>query len=228
LYPQSLAELAEKEKVRRAQFKGKSSIVLTNADLEKTKKRSALTTNSPNSDQKSSTLRSPSNIRSFGQNTSAIRNEDQVDQREPDRYSKKYATKVLETTARVQDSALSLYKPDGNFAKIEYLGFLDLELEAENKKGADIAVYAKRQQSGILPSTLNYALFVMNHDGEWEYIGTGSGIQSRETFELGEIPKTHSIRLVFRDYTDTNTIKRLKPHLEEYYMEIDAVENLHF
>lgn len=42
LFPQSLAELAKKEKERREKFKEKKSVLVTNADLAKIKKRAAI------------------------------------------------------------------------------------------------------------------------------------------------------------------------------------------
>lgn len=42
LFSQSLAELAEKEKERREKLKGKRSVVVTNADLAKLKKKASL------------------------------------------------------------------------------------------------------------------------------------------------------------------------------------------
>jgi len=228
LYPQSLVELAKKEKERRAKLKGKPSIVLTNADLKKIHKGAALIT-SPSTLPPENQLQSRSSVfRDSGPTVTTPENRDQIDQREFDSHSKKYGTKVLDSTAQVQSPSLSLHKPDGNFAKVEYYGFLDLELEVKNKSGPDIGVYARRQQTGILPFTLNYALFALDNDGEWIYLGTGSGVQSPEVFDLGEISDTQKIRILFRDYTDTNTIKRIKPHSEDYYMEIDAVEHLHF
>jgi len=227
-FPQSLAELAQKEKERRARLSERSSIILTNADLEKVKKGLALTLNPSPSSQEDKERINPSNTRSTGPRIITSENIDQIDQRGFDSRSKKYATRVLETTDGARNPSSSLNKPDGSFTQIEYFGFLDLELEAENHNGADIAVYARRQQSGILPPTMNYALFAADKNGEWQHIGTGSGLQSPETFELGEISRTQKIRLVFRDYTDTNTIKRIKPHSADYYMEIDAVEYLHF
>lgn len=228
IYPQSLVELAKKEKERRAKLRGKPSIVLTNADLKKIKKGMTLITSPSAHPQENPSVRSLSNEEILGSKSGSFQNEAQLDQREFDTYSKKYSTKILETTERVQNPSLSLHKPDGSFAKVEYMGFLDLELEVENKDGPDIGVYARRQQTGILPFTMNYALFTMDKDGEWKYLGTGSGSQSPEVFELGEVSKTQKIRILFRDYTDTNTIRRIKPHSEEYYMEIDAVEHLHF
>ncbi len=228
IFSQSLVELAKREKERRAKLSEKSSIVITNADLKNTKKIPALIISSPHSSQKNSTASQTAETGSLSPRVSVSGDDYQIDQREFDKSSKKYATEVLQSTERVRNPALSLKKPDGNFAEIEYFGFLDLKLEAENKSGGDIAVYAKRQQTGVLPFTMNYGLFAMDSNGEWKYIGTGSGVQSRETFELGEISKTQRIRIVFRDYTDMNTIKRIKPHSEEYYMGIDAVEFLHF
>lgn len=43
IFPQSLAELAKKEKERRARLKGKKSVVITNADLKKRNLHPALT-----------------------------------------------------------------------------------------------------------------------------------------------------------------------------------------
>lgn len=42
LYPQSLAEIAKKERERRAKLKARASVVVTNADLAKMKKKPAL------------------------------------------------------------------------------------------------------------------------------------------------------------------------------------------
>jgi hypothetical protein len=44
LFPQSLAEIAQKERERRAGLKGKKAAVITNADLAKLKKKAALET----------------------------------------------------------------------------------------------------------------------------------------------------------------------------------------
>jgi hypothetical protein len=44
LYPQTLAEIAKKERERRAKLKGRTSVVVTNADLAKMKKKPALET----------------------------------------------------------------------------------------------------------------------------------------------------------------------------------------
>ena len=228
VFPQSLAELAQKEKERRARLSEKSSIVLTNADLKKAKKGSALTLKASPSTQDDRNIREPSDTRGPGPRVIASENIDQIDQRGYNSRSRQYATRVLETSEQVSNPSSSLNKPDSRFTQIGYFGFLDLELEAENHNGADIAVYARRQRSGILPPTMNYALFAADKHGEWQYIGTGSGLQSPETFELGELSRTQKIRLVFRDYIDTNTIKRIKPHSADYYMEIDAVEYLHF
>ncbi len=42
LYPQSLAEIAKRERERRAKLKGRTAVVVTNADLAKMKKKPAL------------------------------------------------------------------------------------------------------------------------------------------------------------------------------------------
>jgi len=47
LFPQTLAEIAQKERERRAALKGKRAVVITNADLAKLKKKPALETPLP-------------------------------------------------------------------------------------------------------------------------------------------------------------------------------------
>ncbi|MBD3415083.1 MAG: hypothetical protein GF421_11710 [Candidatus Aminicenantes bacterium] len=227
LCPQSLVELAKKEKERRAKLSEYPSIVITNADLKKIKKRSALKVSPSPSVQKTRINNPARRINSEGPKVIVSDNDYQIDQREFERSSQKYAARVLETTQHVLNAMSSLFKPDGRHAEIEYFGFLDLELEAENQDGPDIAVYAKRPQTGFLPSTSNYGLFAMDQEGEWTYIGTGGGIQSPETFELGEIPKTNKIRIVFKDYTYPNTVRIGEVQQGEYKMNIDAVESLH-
>src|SRR4030042_5329123 len=44
LFPQTLAEIAQKERERRAGLKGKKAVVITNADLAKLRKKPALET----------------------------------------------------------------------------------------------------------------------------------------------------------------------------------------
>jgi hypothetical protein len=65
LYPQSLAEIAKKERERRAKLKGRTSVVVTNADLAKMKKKPALETPSaqpepgPENAEKTEALEAP-------------------------------------------------------------------------------------------------------------------------------------------------------------------------
>jgi hypothetical protein len=57
--PQSLAEIAKRERERRAKLKGRTSVVVTNADLAKMKKKPALETPPPPSEPKTESAEEP-------------------------------------------------------------------------------------------------------------------------------------------------------------------------
>jgi hypothetical protein len=228
LKSQSLVDIAKKEKERRESLKAKSSKVVTNADLKKGyKKEPAVVVQPASRPQKKLGIRAASRRSTPKPSVRLpVENIDQVDQMDYRSYSKNFAFKVAGTSRFVENPDSALKKPDGIFAQLGYFGNLDLEIELNNQKGNDIAVYARRPQEGILPDTMNYGVFVEDR-GEWLHIGTGAGNTSPETFDMGEVRFAKKIRIVFKDYTQTQNIKPLKAYTKDYSMGIDAVESLH-
>jgi len=96
------------------------------------------------------------------------------------------------------------------------LGILDIEINAVNGPGMDIAIYARlkgaeemktEQAEGGVPVQVmshswiqgpRYIVLAMNKNGEWIGLGRGQGNNNREEFELGEISAADKIRIMFR------------------------------
>jgi hypothetical protein len=248
LLSQDLVEASKKEKERREQFKGKNVRVVTNADLRRTPKEQAVATApaSPSEGAFAQPNPSPS-----GQESEALPSQETQTQ-EP-RYQENQppgaAVAVLPDTLLVENPELALYRPDGKYAEISIMGYLDLEFSANNGPGADIAIYARRaggpdqtragEEEGGLPVGLegnllpetppSYGVLVMGDQGDWEAIGRGAGIKSPETFDLGNIRSIKKIRIIFKYETNPDlAIKRYKfAESPEFIMGIDAVEALH-
>jgi len=227
-HSQSLVEVARKERERRANLKRGSVVAVTNADLYA--RGGGITASPapsfpprPKPGRKVIPERPPTPKR-----TSLRPSADQesLDQMEAASSSRDFATRVLDTTQYVEKSGLALDRPDGRLALLRLFGFLDLEVQVANGPGPDLAVYAQRPTEGILPDTMNYGVFA-SYRGEWRFIGTGGGSGGPETFDLGEIPSTEKIRLVFKDYTQVQTNRPLQAYPGEYAMGIDAVQALH-
>jgi len=144
--------------------------------------------------------------------------------------SSPYATRVLPDTYLVTNPEAALNRPDGQSAVISVNGFLDLEFSAENGPGDDIAVYALRSGSeeGIWPDTMSYGLLVKEDGGDWKAVGRGTGIQTPETFDLGDIRRIKKIRILFKYYDNPDLgVRPWRLHAEEYAIAVDAVEALH-
>ncbi|MFQ6038702.1 MAG: hypothetical protein ACE5LV_08805 [Candidatus Aminicenantales bacterium] len=224
LLSQSLVEAAKKERERRASLKKKSVLVLTNADLRRGPRSEGIRPETQETPpQKKQGIRPV--VRAPSETADAAGQED-VDRADIQSFAQNFATQVLSSTQFVQNPQLALDKPDGRYALLGYFGFLDLECRVRNGPGNDLAVYARRPREGILPETMNYAVFV-EYRGEWHHIGTGAGITSPEAFDLGEIPSAGKIRLVFKDYTQTQITKPYRTYAQDYAIGIDAVEVLH-
>ena len=185
LFSQSLVEIAKQEQERRAKLKGKTAKVVTNADLAKIKKAPALVVISSEA---------PPGERIEGGEAKTEEPDYAETTYQPRRgqvqsspMNPKYAARVMSSTFQVRNPEFALDRPDGKYAEIAYYGILDLELEATNGPGDDIAVYAQRHDVGILPETLNCGVFVMGRDEDWIYIGTVGGLRSPEKFDLGEV-----------------------------------------
>jgi hypothetical protein len=248
LLSQDLVEASKKEKERREQYRGKNVKVVTNADLRQTPKKQAAATApaSPSEGAIAQPTSSPS-----GQESETLTSQETPTQ-EP-RYQENQppgaALAVLPDTLLVENPELALYRPDGKYAEISIMGYLDLEFSANNGPGDDIAIYARRAggpdqtpageeegglpvglEGSLLPDTLlSYGVLVMGDQGDWEAIGRGAGIKSPETFDLGSIRSIKKIRIIFKYETNPDlAIKRYKfAESRESTMGIDAVEALH-
>ncbi len=229
LSSQSLVEAAKKEKERRESLKGTSSIIVTNKDLKRVSREEAAVSVQPQIPPQKSLDTTPAQRPPVQKTPPAKQAEilDQTDQIDTKGFAPNHATQILESTQFVDNAQLALNKPDGRYAEVNDFGFLDLEIEVRNRQGADIAVYARRLQEGYQSMTMNYGVFV-EHRGEWEFLGYGSGTSSPDTFDLGDIPSGNKIRIIFKDFTqDMWPAKPYKLHAADYSMGIDAVESLH-
>ncbi len=205
LSAQSLYELAQKEKKRRAQNKGKTVKVVTNADLAGKELAPSVSVRSPQQPPgKTAASRSPGSAAvtpgsksSSPRVTVAGRPAVQQDTRDSQGTSALYATQVLSETQNVSNPELALGRPDGQFAQVHIYGFLDLELAVTNKAGDDIVVYARRQGQGLPNMLKNYYVYARTDRGEWEAIGSGAGVSGSQRFDLGEVRRASAIRIVF-------------------------------
>ncbi len=223
---QSLYELAQKEKARRAAYKGKKIRLVTNADLGKSARTEAVRVRPSQAvpDDKPDTAPAPA--KSGPRVTVAQETQARQDQQSR-RGQAQYATQVLPETHLVDNPQLALQRPDGQYALINYLGFLDLEIRARNEQGDDLAVYARRQTQSNANPYMNYYVFVKTEDGDWEGIGMGNGTTGVESFDLGRFEKVEMIRIIFRDQTRQNMVYGQRVENIDMHMGIDAVEVLH-
>jgi len=156
---QSLYELAQKEKARRAKLQGKTSRVVTNADLGSSGKTARLSSRPAEPSPKKQPPQSPSSSSSSNPKVVLSRADQQrirgdvtedsqpvdqqIDQRDSSSGSLKYATEVLSSNEMVQNPDLALKQPDSQYAEINLYGVLDLLLTARNGLGPDIAIFSR-------------------------------------------------------------------------------------
>jgi hypothetical protein len=237
LLSQSLVEVSKKEQERREKLKGKNVKVITNADLKSVKRTPAVTTQAEPS---------------AGAETAEPRDKNNPDVRAAERHydtggGSPFATAVLPDTILVVNPEYALDFPDGRYAEISIFGILDLEINARNGPGDDIAIYANRpgtiegmpespdeglptasEEAMWIHDKMAYGVMVMRDQGEWEELGVGTGEKPPDKFDLGSIPSIKKIRIMFRLYTiPTLQTKPLKQHPGEFTMGVDAVEALH-
>jgi hypothetical protein len=236
LLSQSLVDASKKEQERREKLKGKNVRVVTNADLKSVKRTPAVTIPPANPPEAAAAEPQEQDYAEAQAAESAY----------DEGRGSPFATGVLPDTVMVENPELALYSPDGNYAEIPFGGFLDLELRARNGPGDDIAIYARRSGSeggaqmedGIplgaeslaFPGALQYGVLVWGEAGDWEAVGQGMGVNSPETFELGNIRAITKIRIVFRAFGNASAdlradYYRLTP--QGFSMGVDAVEALH-
>ncbi|MDY6917112.1 MAG: hypothetical protein SVP26_04075 [Chloroflexota bacterium] len=106
---------------------------------------------------------------------------------------------------RVKDPGLAVGAPDSSYARLEYNGYLDLDLGAAeiayNGPGADVKVYGK--------GTSKYDVYAWG--SSWHYLGTGWGTSS---FDLGGLASTQYVRVLpapSRVYVDAVEALYLEP-----------------
>jgi hypothetical protein len=233
LSTQSVVEVAKKEKERKVALRteAKKRTVVTNAVLITRKRLPTVSVEVPGSSLPSGAESREDTMSS----TSAKVTEELKD-----------ASGVLPSTQLVENPELALKKPDGQFAEISILGVLDLEINAENAPGADIAVYAKlkgaeevmrggEEEGGATEAQgyqyyegFWYGVLGMKESGDWEAIGQGTGMSSPEKFDLGTLPSIKKIRIMFQPHNNFNLgFKPLRFQPKEFTFGIDAVEALH-
>lgn len=236
LSAQSLYELAQKERQRRSKNKGKTVRVVTNADLMKSGRGPAVTVKPAPTSPQSRTPGTPQAKQSSSDNprvtvardtaaqgTAAQGTAAQADRRQARGGTPRYATKVLSGTQNVENPEFALGQPDGQYALINYLGFIELEFSVSNGSGNDFTVHARRQEDGSPMPNLNYFVYVKPERGDWVAIGMGKGTGGAEQFDLGDFTSTNQIRIVFRELTRTSLDGAVYGTGEQSIMRIDAV-----
>lgn len=245
---QSLVELAKKEKARRAALRaqGKTSILVTNADLKKgfTPRKATVQADSKSSQRKvrSQPAPRPSSL----PERSALQEEQQLDQSSDIYQDRSFASKVLSTSELVKNPEFALKKPDRKYAELSLQGVLELEVNVKNGPGADIAVFSRmsgsqetlsgEEDQGGIPETLGldlheglwYGVSVLDNRGEWQDLGRGRGRTVSNKFDLGNVPATKKIRIIFRPLIIPDVpVRYVRSHSRELTCGIDAVEALH-
>jgi hypothetical protein len=253
LSAQNLAEVAKKEKARRAALRaqGKISILVTNADLKKRKKlpvvsASASSSTPARNEQSVANPRAIPNLPPRAPKIPGSQQEVRRRDQSPDGYrNRDYATNVLLSSELVKNPEYALKKPDGEFAELSLQGVLELEVNCKNGPGPDIAVYAKisgslettsgGEEEGGIPETLGvdlhegvwYGILAMDKNGEWEALGRGRGRSGSEKFDLGRISSTKKIRIIFKPFVVPDIpVKYVRSQSRELSCGIDAIEVL--
>ena len=237
LVSQSLVDVAKKEQDRREKLKGKNAKVVTNADLKAVKRAPAVTTPAA----------PPAEAATAEPEEADLPEAQEAERTYDEGAGSPFATEVLPDTSMIENPDFALGSPDGQYAEISIFGILDLEINARNGAGDDIAIYANRPgtREGMpespdegLPSAseetmwvldkMAYGVMVMGDQGEWEELGVGTAEKNPERFDLGSFSSIKKIRIMFRLYTiPTFQTKPLKQHPGEFTMGVDAVEALH-
>jgi len=249
--PQSVVELAEKEKARRAALRAKAriTVVVTNADLKKYEQRVRLNpedetlVSSVSRDlERSPKVQSPAALSSKFRVT--IEEEIPKEGARFDVYQ--WATKALASSRFVDNPGLAIWAPNGLYAEITLLGFVDLEINAVNETGDDIAIYSRMagneefnspSEGGIPMDMASYGydaggfwfmVLVHSDKNEWIAIGRGTQDKTYATFDLGEISSTSRIRIMFKPHINADLpVKTQSIQPGKSTFGIDAVKSLH-
>ena len=222
LFSQDLANLARKERERRARLGTTSSRVVTSLNLLRMKARPAVDTPAQPPNEGTADPESQPDEQTPAE--TALPQSDERNQQE------KFGTEVLPTSEFVQNADEALGEPDGKFAAIGYWGWLDLALNATNAEGNDIAVYASRSFEGIQDSRMMHYLVFVQKDSTWQCIGIGGGLTGPEYFDLGDMPSTDKVRIMYRNRDEINQIQPnlgQTDRINSYSMRLDSVQALH-
>jgi hypothetical protein len=233
LLSQSVVDVAKKEQERREKLKGKNAKVVTNADLKTMRRGSAVETSGvPTSTEETGTSESPEAMRTYDGG-----------------FDSPIAGEVLSDTSMVENPDFALGSPDNQFAEMSLNGVLELAISVRNGDGPDLVVHArisgleemaKSQEEGIPAGFLAgaqpgippmYGVLVLDDRGVWQAIGKDTGSGGSASFDLGDIPSTKRIKIVF-NYLDVPNLgtaggKTWRMSEKEISMGIDAVEALH-
>jgi hypothetical protein len=238
LLSQSVVDVAKKEQERREKLKGKNAKVVTNADLKSIKRGEAVETSAP--PPPPSAPETEAETYAPGQEPEGFADEG---------YGPGFASQVLSDSTMVENPGYALGSPDDQYAELSLYGILELGLAVRNGDGPDIVVHARisgleemagveeegvpagflaASQPGIPPM---YGVLVLDEMGIWQAIGKDTGSEGPASFDLGGIPSTKRIRIIFQylDVPDLGTAgtKPLRTSEKEITMGIDAVEALH-
>ena len=226
LSAQSLYELAQKEKARRAKYKGRTAKVVTNADLGKSARSPAVSVRSIQpAPQKAS---APPPPKSTSPRVTLEREpEAKQDVQDAQGTSAQYASRVLPATQNVTNPEAAVGRPDGQHAYVNLYGFLEMEITVTNGPGDDLLVFARRQEQGVPNMLQNYVVYVKPERGDWVGIGTGGGVGGAERFDMSEVRKTTAVRIVFTNPRRPSQAGEYRVDGSETRMGIDAVEALH-
>jgi hypothetical protein len=236
LASQSLVDVAKQERERREKYKGKNVKVVTNADLLKIRKTPAIVIAAlPPGEETAAEPAAPPPAETPA--AAGFTEGQPAEGAEGEAEGPSFATGILPDTALVENPELALGPPDGRYAEIPLYGVLVLEFSARNGPGEDIAVYANRRATSlesVLPGEVDeplwndlmtYGVLGLDADGEWQAIGRGSGMGSRERFDLGELESVENIMIIFRYYNEPQAgFKQTKEIVGDYFIGIDAVE----
>jgi hypothetical protein len=240
LVAQSLVDVSKQEQERREKLKGKSVKVVTNADLQAMARKPAIAARGAETTRP----QVPGQAKAAAQEAEAAAEPQKAESQAQPESRPVYAVEVLPDSSLVKNSELAMGAPDGRYAEISVTGVLDLDFQAGNGPGDDIAIYARRPdvkvpagekenqlevpEAAMWYGDFRYAVLGLTENGEWQEIGIGSG-NYPDRFDLGNLSAIQGIRIMFKMYGNPYNagINPLRLTSGELTFGIDAVEALH-
>jgi hypothetical protein len=238
LLSQSVVDVAKKEQERREKLKGKNAKVVTNADLKTIRRGAAVETPA-----------APPAAAAAEEEAEEFLSGQEPEEAFDEGFGNPFASQFLPDTTTVENPEYALGSPDDQYAEMSLYGILDLAFAVRNADGPDFVVHARvsgleemagvegegipagflaAAQPGIPPM---YGVLVLDDRGVWQAVGKDTGSGSPASFDLGGIPSTKRIRIIFQylDVPDLGTAgtRPWRTSEKEITMGIDAVEALH-